>query len=453
MSDTDVEEEIQYPSGKLSALTRSLNKYEKSLIDGSSAERIQELKGIVLAKYDTWDQACQVELAKNVTGGEINDFIAWRLDKEKRYKLKMGEMNNSQNDGEDDYDDEGDDYEDAESPNDANGNDSSTNEARPPSEDTRSLLKEIVRYQATSRLPCHEPRVFDGDVADFRTFMLSFNRIIERVCDNDDDKYFYLLKYTKGEAHDLVNSCFSKNLTKSFERAKLTLENQYGNQYKLAQLILDKIMNWKPIRNENPAELKAFSSYLTSCYNMMDGMTSLNQLNSLRDIREIMMVLPYELRKSFRSMGQKRISNGHNVVFKDIVDFVRREAETASIPVLGNIQDNRNRGSLRGSDRSFLAGEPSFQQEKMVPFCGYCKKQRHTINVCNLFLEKTLPKRVDIVKSLNLCYGCLSSGHQSRNCRNRLECSKCRGNHPTCLHREPDQRNSDIATLDSLNDD
>ena len=62
----------------------------------------------------------------------------------------------------------------------------------------------MVRHQVASRLPCHEPKVFDGDVAEFRPFMLSFNRIIERVCDNDDDRFFYLLKYTKGEAHDLV---------------------------------------------------------------------------------------------------------------------------------------------------------------------------------------------------------------------------------------------------------
>ena len=81
MSDTDSEVEIQYPSGKLSALTRSLNRYEKSLNDGSSVERIQELKNTVFAKYDIWDNACQVELSKNVADSEIGDFVEWKNEK------------------------------------------------------------------------------------------------------------------------------------------------------------------------------------------------------------------------------------------------------------------------------------------------------------------------------------------------------------------------------------
>ena len=38
------------------------------------------------------------------------------------------------------------------------------------------------------------------------------------------------------------------------------------------------------------------------------------------------------------------------------------------------------------------------------------------------------------MKEKNLCYGCLKSGHNSKDCRNRHSCDSCKGRHPTLLH-------------------
>ena len=42
--------------------------------------------------------------------------------------------------------------------------------------------------------------------------------------------------------------------------------------------------------------------------------------------------------------------------------------------------------------------------------------------------------RLALVRSKGLCFGCLKRGHQSKNCRNRLNCEKCGKQHPTPLH-------------------
>ena len=435
---------IEFPTYKLSSLTKSVNKLAKSLRnDNSSTEQVDELRDNVYVRYDEWINACRVEQSKNLSTFDKTEFNTWFKKHEKRYNTKMKEIESLQNqtngDEEDDSAEEEDEDSDCageEEDDVAGGEDGRGSKGTVSDKDLKSVIAELVRLQATSKLPSHEPPVFNGDISAYRNFMLSFNRIIEKTCSNDDDKYYYLLKYTTGEAHNLVNSCFSKNSKKALDKAKKVLERQYGDQYKQAEIILQKIADWKPIRGEHAGELRAYASFLTSCLNMMDEMSALNQLNSWRDIRDITMVLPYDLRKKFRSQVQRKIRYGREVKFKDVVEFINLEAELASIPVLGNISNDRGRSSNRQGGKSFFTAEPPEQRVTTKLHCEYCKKEKHTISFCRLFLQKTLPERSNIVKSLKLCFGCLTPGHQSKSCINKLECKKCNKLHPTCLHRE-----------------
>ena len=153
---------------------------------------------------------------------------------------------------------------------------------------------------------------------------------------------YYLLHYTEGEAKQLVFSCHEPSSAEnSFKQAKKLLENRYGNEYVLAQKYLYKLSNWQPIKSEDPTELKNFASFLTTCLNMMNKMSALSQLNSWRDLQEIMLKLPFDLQKTFRSLASKQISANKPVDFKLFVDFVNLYANERSIPLLGMISDRK----------------------------------------------------------------------------------------------------------------
>ena len=73
---------------------------------------------------------------------------------------------------------------------------------------------------------------------------------------------------------------------------------------------------------------------------------------------------------------------------------------------------------------------------KPKPQCTFCRKTDHQLDACPKFKTETLEKRLRFVKENKLCFGCLSKGHMSSDCRKKLTCSSCNKKHPTCLHQE-----------------
>ena len=81
---------------------------------------------------------------------------------------------------------------------------------------TTEVLEKLLKNQTLNKLPSNEPSTFDGeDVTEYRSFVISFESLIERNCSLDEDKYYYLMKYTKKDAHELVKSCFDKDAKKA----------------------------------------------------------------------------------------------------------------------------------------------------------------------------------------------------------------------------------------------
>ena len=121
-------------------------------------------------------------------------------------------------------------------------------------------------------LPRIEPEVFDGeDPTKYISFSLSFEKIISCVCNNEADQYYNLQRYTKGYPHELVKSCLSPDLGKSFRDAWDLLYKHYGDKVIIAQTYLDRLDKWPSIKPEDPKALDEFSLYLTTISNMMSG--------------------------------------------------------------------------------------------------------------------------------------------------------------------------------------
>ncbi len=56
---------------------------------------------------------------------------------------------------------------------------------------------------------------------------------------------------------------------------------------------------------------------------------------------------------------------------------------------------------------------------------------------------------MEFLKKKELCFGCLSAGHMSRNCGKRLTCRICSQHHPTVLHVDRNAANSGMAYKES----
>lgn len=323
-----------------------------------------------------------------------------------------------------------------------------------------NLSLSMLKTQNLASLPKNEPEKFDGeDITKYKSFILSFERIIEQRCSDYEDKFYYLLNYTSGKANDLVRSCHSKNLGVGYVSARQLLHKQYGNDYLVASKYLSKLKDWPQIKSEDAVELEEFAMFLTSCFKMMEHMSSLNQLNSWQSLHDIIMKLPYDARKQFRKVAASKVSKGEDLNFETLVTFVNNQVDILKFPILGDICDKK---SLKKSDfnlnvrpsnkfnNTFVTKEINSKNVSEITYneCLCCKKQNHTLDRCFFFLAKSLEDRENFVRKNNLCYGCLSTDkHRSKNCTERIKCKRCDKLHPTSLHKEYKEQLS-VTTAD-----
>ncbi|XP_023815425.1 uncharacterized protein LOC111948165 isoform X1 [Oryzias latipes] len=66
-------------------------------------------------------------------------------------------------------------------------------------------------------------------------------------------------------------------------------------------------------------------------------------------------------------------------------------------------------------------------------------------------MEKPISERVQFVKTKKLCFGCLRTGHHSKNCEGRSVCVTCKRKHPTCLHEDRDKPSRKTEQKESKN--
>ena len=186
----------------------------------------------------------------------------------------------------------------------------------------------------------------------------------------------------------------------------------------------------------------------------MRSMKFLSDLDSVEVLKQVSSKLPsYSGVKWCRHAFDMKKKCGQVVTFHDLVKFVETEADLATDPdVLKSERNRRFEKDKNPRDRnrrpppnlnSLLtatgdpptSNSPPANSKTSSPsvICPVCSKP-HTISNCDEFKKKVVKERLDFIQSVGLCFGCLSKGHYSKNCRKRLTCEKCKRPHPTILH-------------------
>lgn len=300
-----------------------------------------------------------------------------------------------------------------------------------------NITEKLLETQAQASLPNCEPPIFDGsDVTRYRTFLIGFEQTIVKKCTRNSDKYFYLMRYTAGRANKLVESCNNMNADVAYESAIKLLNRNFGDENVISQHYLCKLRDWQPVKSDDVAALEEFVLYLTSCLNIMSNMDALNQLNSLHEIKELVLKLPYDMRKAFRSKVSKIMSNGETVNFEKFVKFVEQQLKMLKLPLFGDLK-NSSKDTPKPKNVNRMVFNTTETPSGMVyEICLCCGKRNHTLDNCFFFDKKPMSAKEKFIKEKRLCFGCLkNTDHVSRNCPEKLVCKKCSKKHPSSLHR------------------
>lgn len=83
----------------------------------------------------------------------------------------------------------------------------------------------------------------------------------------------------------------------------------------------------------------------------------------------------------------------------------------------------------------------SARKEKEIKQTGrkacICCGGEHTLDVCVQMGRMPHERKIGFLKENGICFGCLCTGHISKDCRKRITCSRCSLKHPTILHMKP----------------
>ena len=109
---------------------------------------------------------------------------------------------------------------------------------------TTAVLEQLVTLLSKcDRLPQIEPEIFSGDILAFPAWLRSFESQIEAHTTTDEERLFYLGKYTTGEAKKVINGFLTLDGPGIFSRAQATLKQRYGDRYHIAAAFKRELSN------------------------------------------------------------------------------------------------------------------------------------------------------------------------------------------------------------------
>ena len=322
------------------------------------------------------------------------------------------------------------------------------------------FLPSNVRYDEDAlvtalTLPKPEINPFSGDVMSFQAFMSAFDFRIGNKHMPDLDKLHYLYQYLREEPRDLVNGClYMSSATNGYGEARRLLVESYGNPYKLASAYLAQFKEWPQINEKDSAEqLRRLSCFITRCLCAMSESQYLSTLNHPDTLKAIVGKLPNYLRNKWSERAHGiRVQFGL-VTLNDLGRFIHNAAEVANDPVFGQVNVAQTNVLPKPNSskplNSFAVESKVFQNPTK---CFVCDRDGHSVQTCEQVLCKSsVDGRKALLKERGICFACLGHGHIARYCRNRSVCDQCGRKHPTLLHMDRSENQTNDSDKETAN--
>ncbi|KAI7814202.1 hypothetical protein IRJ41_010024 [Triplophysa rosa] len=288
------------------------------------------------------------------------------------------------------------------------------------------LTEYLVHQAQPNTLPKQEIPIFDGNPLHYVSFMRAFEHGVENRTS------------CKKDCLELVRSCQHLAPDVGYSLAKRILREQFGDEYKIATAYMEKVLGWPLIKTEDAQGLYAYSLFLRACCNIINDVSYMQELNLPSNMRTVVSKLPFKLRERWRERACEIME-------------LNKSTKMASDPVFGCIQDKQQSvaktsvtKSTRGNSftTSVVSSTPNRNQQhgnlsvygtNERKSCLFCQGN-HDLAKCYSLKRKSQREKIDFLKGKGVCFGCLKSGHVSKECDNRLVCEVCEQVHPTILH-------------------
>ncbi len=292
------------------------------------------------------------------------------------------------------------------------------------------------------KLQCAPPPdidTFSGDPLEFYYFRTTFKEVIETTVPDQRGCLTRLIKFTSGDAKELIRHCVHADPESCYDQAISLLDKEYGNTHLVSSSYIKELRNWETIKQHDSSGYKKFYRFLLKCQ-AYKAQGRLSELDSTDVIRTMISKVPTPHQEKWnRKASEIRRRNDREADFSDFIVFFENETALLSDPAYSRD------ALLEVKSKSY--NTRISPKEEATSVCHLCSGP-HDIEVCDAFKAKDVDERHRAIFRLKLCFSCLepvSSDHIAKTCDKKRKCSICDSDHPTSLHG--DKVNANLSSL------
>ena len=323
----------------------------------------------------------------------------------------------------------------------------------------------IFKLLQLQTAPTVEIDQFDGNPLEYNYFIATFQEAVESKIDDPRGRLTRLIKYTKGEAKELIKNCIQEEPATGYTHAMWLLKNQYGNPHFIARAYINELHNWEPLKAGDSKAFRELYGFLNKCKSCRSSGIYLKEMDSPDILQVLQSKLPYALQDKWNRRAVKlRTIDHREAKFNDFVELVYNEMMVVNDPMysreavmnnrnkpndnnhngnkITNNNSNKNNNKNSGGLSSFSVGVTSPRlpfgtelKETCAP-CANCQLN-HDLDDCPEFKKLSIKGRKAFLFKNRLCFGCYkatSATHKVQTCNAKRKCDVCNDLHPTLLH-------------------
>ena len=329
------------------------------------------------------------------------------------------------------------------------------------------LLEKQGEYLRQQGLPHVTPDIYTGDSLKYKMFMTLFDMTVDSKISSPKEKLAILIEYTGGEPKNLIETCLYQPPETGYRRARELLEKHYGNPIQVANAHMEKLISWPKIYDNDSKKLREFYVYLVKCQGCLTDEEYVHELNTSSLLQALCLKLQERLQRQWATQVYTiKSTKSRRANFRDFVEFIGKESEVASDPTFSkeamskiitkrpSYSPRTQRDAARSKITSFVtkseetdtaintklnatnqANNSVIDAKNTVQKCPFCK-EKHCLDSCQTFMNRSPFARKMFVISHKLCFGCYSPSHTVTNCTQKLVCREkdCGMSHPTGMH-------------------
>ena len=135
-------------------------------------------------------------------------------------------------------------------------------------ETSSDALCKLLQLQAAPEVDMEQ---FDDNPLNYHYFMALFAEVLETKIEEPRGRLTRLIKFTTGEARELIKHCIQLPHNRGYQHARALLERTYGNPHKILSSYQKEIKEWSSLRFGNAKGFCKFYNFLLKCENALES--------------------------------------------------------------------------------------------------------------------------------------------------------------------------------------